>query len=128
MIARAVFLSVVAALAAGSCRGSRSIPAYAVAIGGDRARGQALVSARHCGACHDIPHVTGATGVIGPPLADLWRRSFIAGTLANTPDNLVRCIRNPHGVAPETAMPVVGLDDRQARDIATFLYSFQGDL
>jgi cytochrome c2 len=85
------------------------------------------VAARHCGVCHDIPHVTGANGVIGPPLAQLWRRSFIAGAIANTPDNLVRWIRDPHGVDAETAMPVLGLDDLQARDVVTFLYSFQGD-
>jgi cytochrome c2 len=127
MIARSVLCVVWLALAA-SCRGSRTIPDYVVAVGGNAARGRDLVAARHCGACHDIPHITGATGVIGPPLGELWRRSFIGGAVANTPDNLVRWIRDPHGLAPATAMPTLALDDRQARDIATFLYSFQEDL
>lgn len=125
MIARATLVGLLGLLA---CRGSRSLPNYAVTAGGDAAQGRAVVSARHCGVCHEIPRVTGATGVIGPPLDQLWRRSFIAGTLANTPDNLVRWIRDPHGVDPTTAMPVLGLDDRQARDVATFLYSLQGEL
>jgi cytochrome c2 len=128
MIARAVLCVTLVGLAVSACRGSRSLPSYRVAVGGDAARGKAVVSARHCGACHQIPHITGATGVVGPPLAELWRRSFIAGAIANTPENLVRWIRDPHGVASETAMPTLGLDDTQARDVATFLYSFQGDL
>lgn len=128
MSARAAVSVLLLGLAAVACRGSRSIPAYRVAIGGDANRGRDIVSARHCGACHQIPHITGATGVVGPPLAELWRRSFIAGAIANTPDNLVRWIRDPHGVDALTAMPTLGLDDTQARDVATFLYSFQGDL
>lgn len=126
--AAAAGLLVLLGAAGPACRGGRALPDYTVAVGGDAARGRAVVGARHCGACHEIPHVTGATGVIGPPLAELWRRSFIAGALANTPENLVRWIRDPHGVDPQAAMPVLGLDERQARDVATFLYSMQGDL
>jgi cytochrome c len=124
----AAVCAIAVGLAAPACRGSRALPAYEVTAGGNAARGRAIVSARHCGVCHEIPRVTGANGVIGPPLATLWRRSFIAGTLANTPDNLIRWVRDPHGVDPTTAMPTLALDEGQARDVATFLYSLQGDL
>jgi cytochrome c len=106
-----------------ACRGSRSLPRYAEAIGGDAERGRSLVAARHCGACHAIPRIAGADGVIGPPLAGFARRSFIGGRAPNTPQNLTRWIRNPHDLDPATAMPAVGLDQTQALDVASYLYT-----
>jgi cytochrome c2 len=132
MSATAARLSVCAALAvvplsAIGCRGGGAIPSYAVAIGGDPARGQAQVEVRHCGACHRIPDVTGAAGVVGPSLAGFARRSFIAGELPNTPENLVPWIRDPHALERGTAMPALGLDEGQARDVAAFLYTLDGE-
>jgi hypothetical protein len=68
---------------------------------------------------------TGALGRgrIGPPLERLAQRVYVAGRLANTPDNLIRWIRDPRGVDPQTAMPAVGLDEAGARDIAAYLYT-----
>lgn len=43
-----------------------------------------------CPACHVIPHVPGAVGKVGPPLASLNQRSYLAGSLQNSPDNLRR--------------------------------------
>ena len=37
------------------------------------------------------------------------RRTMIAGELPNSPDNLVRWLRNPKAVEPGTAMPDLGL-------------------
>jgi cytochrome c1 len=42
---------------------------------------------------------------------------------ANTPDNLVQWIRNPRAMDSQTAMPAVGVDEAQARDIAAYLYT-----
>jgi cytochrome c1 len=47
---------------------------------------------------------------------------YIAGRLQNTPENLARWIKDPKGVDDKTAMPNLGLDDQDARDIAAFLY------
>jgi cytochrome c1 len=55
---------------------------------------------------------------VGPPLLWWSRRTFIAGELPNTPENLVRWIRDPQAVEPHTAMPTLGLSDAEARDVA----------
>lgn len=88
----------------------------------DPDRGPALVDAYGCGECHTIGGLNGADGLVGPPLTNLARRSFIAGSLATTPANLVRWIRDPQGVEPGTAMPDLGVGDEDARDLAAFLY------
>jgi cytochrome c len=111
------------AAAASGCHARRSPPVAAAGVGGDPARGEQVIRARNCGACHDIPDVTGAHGRVGPPLAGFALRTFIAGELPNAPDNLIRWIRDPHSVEPRTAMPVLGLDEADARDVAAFLYT-----
>jgi cytochrome c1 len=66
--------------------------------------------------------VQGAAGVVAPPLTLFARRTFIAGQIPNTPENLVHWIRMPESIEPHTAMPNLGVTDQQARDIAAFLY------
>lgn len=78
-----------------------------------------------CGSCHLIPGVDGANSLAGPPLTWFAHRSFVAGEMPNTPDNLVRWIRTPQEIHPRTAMPNVGLTDQQARDVAAFLYTLR---
>jgi cytochrome c len=78
-----------------------------------------------CGACHVIPGVRAARGELGPPLAGFARRTFIAGSLANQPDNLVQWLMDPRGVNAKTAMPNLFLTERQARDVAAYLYRLQ---
>ncbi|HXU60431.1 MAG TPA: c-type cytochrome [Polyangia bacterium] len=114
-----------ALLLLGGCRGSRAIPPYGVTMAGDPQAGRQVIEARHCGVCHDISDVTGAAGVIGPPLDHFAARSFIAGRLPNTPANLVNWIRSPQSVDPRTAMPTVGLGDREARNVAAYLYTLR---
>ena len=48
-------------------------------------------------------------------------RTLIAGTLANTPENLARWLRETQKVKPGTAMPQLGVVEEDARDIAAFL-------
>jgi cytochrome c2 len=96
-----------------------------VATGGDAERGRALVAAYQCGVCHAIPGVRGARGTVGPPLAGFARRSFIGGQVPNTAENLIRWIQDPPALAPDTAMPAIGLGDAQARDVAAFLYELR---
>ena len=58
---------------------------------------------------------------VGPPLAGIARRAFIAGVLPNTDDNMVRWLRAPQQIDPRSAMPTLGLGAQDAADIAAFL-------
>ena len=116
-------LALVACVALAACEGDHAAPSYAVATGGDAARGATLIRSIGCGQCHAIPGIRSADGDVGPPLARFARRTFIAGELPNTPDNLVRWLRDPPAVEPRTAMPALGLSEQQARDIAAYLYA-----
>jgi cytochrome c len=91
--------------------------------GGNPAQGKELIAHFGCGSCHTIPGVRGATATVGPPLQDLRKRVYLGGVLTNTPDELVKWIVNPRAYAKETAMPAVGVDAAQARDIAAYLYA-----
>jgi cytochrome c2 len=92
---------------------------------GNPDRGRRVIRARHCGSCHTIPGVRGAEGVVGPPLDFFSRRTYIAGEVPNTPANLVRWVMDPQSIEPATAMPALGLDQRDAHDVAAYLYTLQ---
>ena len=89
--------------------------------GGSAERGQAVMAAYGCGACHTIPGVAGASASVGPPLAEFAYRQYIAGQLANTPDNLVAWLMNPQTYEPGTVMPDMGVTEDDARDMAAYL-------
>ena len=93
--------------------------------GGDAARGRELIRSYGCGTCHSIPGVTGAGGLVGPPLGGIASRSYIGGVLPNAPDNMLRWLQNPRAVDPLTAMPNVGLTASDARHIAAYLYTLR---
>jgi cytochrome c2 len=109
-------LSACAAISCSERPSPRALPA------GDAARGREVIAAHQCGVCHEIPGVAGARGIVGPPLGAFAQRTFIAGRIANTSDNLVRWIEDPPAIDPETAMPALGVGERDARDIAAYLY------
>lgn len=90
--------------------------------GGNVARGERAFAGYGCSSCHSIPGVSGASGMVGPPLAGIASRAVIAGKLENKPDNLERWIIDPQAVSPGTAMPRLGVSPRSARDLAAFLY------
>ncbi|MGQ0562672.1 MAG: c-type cytochrome [Gemmatimonadota bacterium] len=120
--ALAVALTVVALAAA--CQQPQAAPAQRV-IGADAARGRQLIGKYGCGACHTVPGVRGADGLVGPPLVDFAQRGYIAGRLPNTPEHLVRWIVNPQSVDSLTAMPALGVTVPDARDIAAYLYTLE---
>ncbi len=95
----------------------------ALLTGGNPRAGEAKFITYGCGSCHSLSHVRKATGSVGPALDGIALRAIIAGKLANKPDNLQRWIRDPQGVSPGTAMPRLGVGERDARDIAAFLYT-----
>jgi len=84
-------------------------------------RGRVALTQYACNACHLIPGVTGADVHVGPPLAGIAGRGLIAGKLTNTPEAMVRWIRHPQEIAPETAMPDMSVRESHARDIAAYL-------
>src|SRR5690606_9874409 len=99
--------------------------APAVATGGDPAAGRKLIAAYDCGVCHSIPGVPGAKGLVGPPLKGFGARVYLAGRFENTEPMLVRWIVDPPALQPSTAMPVVGVAETEARDIAAYLLSLR---
>jgi cytochrome c1 len=117
-------LIALAAAAAGACGDARGAPALKVE-GGDAARGERAIAAYGCGTCHMIPGIREATGMVGPPLTAFARRTIIAGRMPNTADALVRWIRTPQEVDPGTAMPDLNVTERDAKDIAAYLYTLR---
>jgi cytochrome c len=122
---RRALLLLLGCLCFGGCHGSRYVLPYGVDMPGDPASGLRVVEARHCGVCHDISAVTGAAGVIGPSLDHFAVRSFIAGALPNTPPNLIAWIRSPQTIDPRAAMPTLGLDEHELRNVAAYLYTLR---
>jgi cytochrome c1 len=61
--------------------------------------------------------------VVAPSLEAFARRTFIAGVVPNTPTNLVRWVIDPTSIEPRTAMPVLGLSQAEAQDVAAYLYT-----
>lgn len=84
-------------------------------------RGALLLRQYGCGACHRIPGVANAHGIVGPSLDDIGRRVYLAGILPNTPEHMVQWIMDPRAVDPLTAMPNLGVTEPQARDMAAYL-------
>jgi cytochrome c2 len=93
--------------------------------GGSPQRGRAAIDRYGCATCHTIPGVRGADARVGPPLDRVANQTYIAGVLTNSPDNLMRWIRDPRGVDGLTAMPDLGVTDQDARDIASYLYTLK---
>jgi mono/diheme cytochrome c family protein len=90
---------------------------------GDAGRGKKILAQYACQSCHRVPGVTGSDVAVGRPLDDLARRPVMAGKLAPTQDNLIRWIRNPQAIDPQTAMPDMGVSERDALDISAYLLS-----
>jgi cytochrome c2 len=92
---------------------------------GDAGRGARLIAQYGCGGCHIVPGISGADGLVGPPLNKMARRVYIAGLLRNSPDNLAAWIENPQAIVPGNAMPAMGINNEQARDIVAYLYTLR---
>jgi cytochrome c2 len=92
---------------------------------GTPSRGHDAMRRYGCQSCHSIPGVAGANALVGPPLAGIASRSYIAGVLSNTPDHMIEWLKNPPKVDSMTAMPNMNVTDRDARDIAAYLYTLR---
>jgi cytochrome c2 len=86
-------------------------------------RGRTTLTQYGCQSCHVIPGIIGSSVQVGPQLDHYAQRRYVAGYLPNTPANLARWLRYPQQVKPHTAMPQLGLSQRDADDIAAYLLS-----
>ena len=121
----AVVVSAAVALAACTNSGDTGEAGSRVVRGASPAAGKQQIIRYGCGACHEIPGIKGATGLVAPPLIHFGRRGTIAGRLANTPDNLIKWVDNPQAIEPGTDMPDLGVTHDEARNIAAYLESLQ---
>ena len=84
-------------------------------------RGRRAIDQYACAPCHEIPGIVGANAPVGPPLTGIGSRQILGGVLPNTPQNMARWLRRPQQFATSTAMPDLGLTERDAHDIAAYL-------
>jgi cytochrome c len=108
-----------------SCAGGMSDQQAGELTGGNPHRGAEAIRRYGCKSCHSIPGISGANALVGPPLSGIASRSYIAGVLVNKPDNMITWLRNPPAVDDKTAMPNMGVTEKDARDIAAYLYELR---
>ncbi len=93
-------------------------PAYAA--------GEKLFAAKGCVGCHSLTAVNAPKGLVGPNLANVGARTYIAaGTLKNTDENLAHWIRDPQGIKKGVLMPNLGVTADEARSLVAFLRAHQ---
>ena len=78
-----------------------------------------------CAACHTIPGLAGAQAHVGPTLSGFANRPVFARNVKNTPENVIRWVINPAQVERSATMPSVGVTQKDAKDIATYLYALK---
>jgi cytochrome c2 len=118
-----LFLACAALLHVG-CSASAKQAANAL-TNGNADRGASAIEHYGCGSCHTIRGISGANALVGPDLSGVGSRVYIAGSLDNVPLNMARWIQDPHAINAHTVMPTLGVSERDARDIAAYLYSLK---
>jgi cytochrome c oxidase subunit II len=90
------------------------------------ADGEKLFMSKGCVGCHSLQAVNAPKGMVGPNLANVGARSYIAaGTLKNTDENLTRWIMNPQAIKKGVLMPNLGVNATEAKALAAFLRGHQ---
>jgi cytochrome c2 len=102
---------------------SKTLPETEPITGGGPRHGRELLACYGCASCHRIKGIALADSQVGPPLDEIRARGYIAGVLPHSADNLMKWIRHPRQVVPNTAMPELGVTQAEARDMAVYLYS-----
>jgi cytochrome c oxidase subunit 2 len=89
------------------------------------AQGAAQFERQTCAGCHTI-RGTSADGTVGPDLTDFGTRQWIgAKTVPNTPENLLRWIRDPGSLKPGVLMPPSPLPESELRALVAYLESLR---
>ena len=97
-------------------------------VTGDAIAGKTLFTTKGCVACHVAQGVPGAVGTIGPSLnglGDAGKRPQLASGEPNTPANIRGCIKDPQAKKPGTLMPSLGLSEKEADDLTSFLVTLR---
>ena len=88
--------------------------------------GEKLFLSKGCVGCHSLQAVNAPKGMVGPNLANVGARSYIAaGTLKNTDENLARWIQNPQAIKKGVLMPNLGVSPTEAQALVAFLRAHQ---
>ena len=74
-----------------------------------------------CIGCHEIPGLVGPEARLGPTLHGIASRTMLGGVLPNSFDNMVLWLRSPQAFSRHSAMPTLGVTERDARDMAAHL-------
>jgi cytochrome c oxidase subunit 2 len=86
------------------------------------AQGEKLFAAKGCVGCHSLVAVNPPKGLLGPNLANVGARTWIAaGTLENTDANLAKWIRNPQEWKQGVLMPNLGVTEDEAKALVAYL-------
>jgi cytochrome c2 len=105
---------------------SASAPSLAAQGAADPRRGRALLEARGCGNCHQFSRVPALPQVPNEERASQNDALLLAPDLVHVRErwalsSLVRWLRDPRALKADTLMPPTGLDEAQARDVASYL-------
>jgi cytochrome c2 len=92
---------------------------------GDPGRGRQAILRYGCQNCHTIKGIREARALVGPPLDNIATRSYLAGELPNTPENMEQWIQHPHAVEQHTVMPEMNVTPDDSRDITAYLYTLR---
>jgi cytochrome c len=92
---------------------------------GNPKSGMVLIKQYGCGGCHLIPGIAEAKGNVGPPLMHVGTRSYLAGFINNSPENMARWIQDPQRALPGNAMPRMGVTAQESQDMTAFLYTLK---
>jgi cytochrome c oxidase subunit 2 len=88
-------------------------------------RGQSIFASSGCAYCHAVSGTPGA-GLLGPDLTHFAsRRTFAAGTLANTRENLAAWLADPQRIKPGNLMPRVTLTPAALDAVVHYLESLR---
>jgi putative membrane protein len=91
---------------------------------GDPQHGRRAMQKYGCISCHTIDGIS-SESLVGPPLTRMAGRSYIAGSMPNSPANIIHFIEHPRKMRTDGAMPEMGVTNQDARDMAAYLYQFQ---
>jgi cytochrome c oxidase subunit 2 len=86
------------------------------------AQGEQLFKTKGCIGCHALQAKGAPTALIGPNLANVGARSYIAaGWLKNTDENLEQWIRNPQALKKGVLMPNLGVTPDESKALRAYL-------
>jgi cytochrome c oxidase subunit II len=91
-------------------------------VGAQATAGAKVIGQQPCAGCHNIRGNDPMRGITGPDLTHVSSRSTLAAlTIANTPPNMRRWIKDPQAVKPGNLMPTVPLTAEQLDQITAYL-------